>query len=256
MKIITLNCNGIRSSLSKGLLEFIRHENPDMICFQETKAPEKEMTRDEFRELGYEIYFCLAEKPGYSGTAVLTKTKPKSVSIGYGDWIFRSEGRSVFLEFEEFYLWNLYFPSGTSGEERQKIKYQFLDSFMALAKPFLKKKKPLLVCGDVNIAHTEMDIHNPKGNEKNSGFLPEERKWMTDFLNIGFFDCFRTLHPDTRHEYSWWTYRFQARKNNKGWRIDYFFVTKSKVVQLLNSKIAKEPVMSDHAPVVLEVQFS
>ncbi|TGL99394.1 exodeoxyribonuclease III [Leptospira jelokensis] len=256
MKIITLNCNGIRSSLSKGLLEFIRHENPDIICFQETKAPAKEIDKEDFHKLGYEVHFCLAEKAGYSGTAVLTKIKPKETKIGYGDGIFTSEGRSVFLEFSDFYLWNLYFPSGTSGEERQKVKYQFLDAFTELARPFLKKKKPLLVCGDVNIAHTEKDIHNPKGNEKNSGFLPEERKWLTEFLDLGFFDCFRFVHPEVKEEYSWWTYRFQARKNNKGWRIDYFFVTKSKASKIQNAKIAKEPILSDHAPVVLEIQFS
>lgn len=256
MKIITLNCNGIRSSLQKGLLDFIRQENPDILCFQETKAPVTEIDRDEFKNLGYATYVCLAEKPGYSGTAILTKLKPKSQTVGLGDGIFLSEGRSVFLEFGDFYLWNLYFPSGTSGEERQKIKYQFLEDFTHLTKPFLKKKKPLLICGDVNIAHTEKDIHNPKGNEKNSGFLPEERKWLSDFLDLGFFDCFRALHPEVKDEYSWWTYRFQARKNNKGWRIDYFFVTKSKSVELISAKIVKEPVMSDHAPVVLEIQFS
>lgn len=181
MKIITLNCNGIRSSLSKGLLDFICQENPDIICFQETKAPVTEIDKKEFRDLGYEVHTCLADKPGYSGTAILTKQKPKSVAIGFGDGIYSSEGRSILLEYNDFYLWNLYFPSGTSGEERQKVKYQFLDTFFELAKPYIKKKKPLVVCGDVNIAHTDLDIHNPKGNQKALGFC---RKKELGFLSF------------------------------------------------------------------------
>ncbi|TGL90403.1 exodeoxyribonuclease III [Leptospira congkakensis] len=256
MKIITLNCNGIRSSLSKGLLEFIRHENPDIICFQETKAPIAEIDREEFRNLGYSVHTCIADKPGYSGTAILTKPKPKSVAVGFGDGIYLSEGRSLLAEYPDFFLWNLYFPSGTSGEERQKVKYQFLDSFFEQALPYTKKKKPLIVCGDVNIAHTDLDIHNPKGNQKSSGFLPEERAWVSKLLDSGFLDCYRVVQPETKDDYSWWTYRFQARKNNKGWRIDYFFITKSPKYKIESVSIAKEPVLSDHAPVVMKIQFT
>ncbi|MDF3818802.1 exodeoxyribonuclease III [Leptospira sp. 96542] len=257
MKVISLNCNGIRSSISKGLFDYIRHENPDIICFQETKAPESEIRHEEWNRLGFRyIYTCLAEKPGYSGTAVVSKQEAKSFESGFGGGIFKSEGRSIFLEFSNFTLWNLYFPSGTSGDERQKIKYKFLDAFLKLVVPFAKKKKPLIICGDVNIAHTEKDIHNPKGNIKNSGFLPEERAWMDKFLSQGFADCFRTFYPDLKDVYSWWTYRFQARKNNKGWRIDYFFIQTKQIDKIEEMYISNEPVLSDHAPVVLSLQIT
>lgn len=256
MKLITLNCNGVRSALSKGLLTYIRHENPDIICFQETKAPLPEIQRKEFYDLGYEIFASLAEKPGYSGCAVLSKLKPKKVEPGFGGGIFSSEGRSVLVEYNNFILWNLYFPSGTSGDERQEVKYQFLDDFLVLTEALKKKKKTILICGDVNIAHTEKDIHNPKGNEKNSGFLPREREWLTQFLQTGFADLFRTHYPEKKDVYSWWTYRFQARKQNKGWRIDYFFSDKKSVKYLNDIYISNEPVLSDHAPVVVQIQIT
>ncbi len=256
MKFLTLNCNGIRSASSKGLLDLIRKEKPDVFAFQETKAPLSEIQKPHWAEMGYESYACIAEKPGYSGVAVFTKEKPKSVEVGYGGGIFLSEGRSALLEYSNFMFWNIYFPSGTSGEERQKIKYEFLNEVDELVKKLKKKKKPLLICGDVNIAHKEIDIHNPKGNEKNSGFLPEERAWMTRFLESGMIDCFREIHPDKKDLYSWWTYRFQARKNNKGWRIDYFLGSKSLLPMIKKANIVNEPALSDHAPVTLEIQFT
>ncbi|WP_411822556.1 exodeoxyribonuclease III [Leptospira sp. 'Mane'] len=256
MKFLTLNCNGIRSATSKGLVDLIKKEKPDLFAFQETKAPIAEIEKEHWSKLGYKAYCCIADKPGYSGVAIFTKVEPKKSDIGYGDGIFLTEGRSVLLEFSDFYFWNLYFPSGTSGEERQAIKYTFLDRVNELTKNLQKKKKPLLICGDVNIAHKEIDIHNPKGNEKNSGFLPEERKWMTDYLSNGMIDCFRILHPEKKDLYSWWTYRFQARKNNKGWRIDYFLGSKKIEPLLKSAKIITEPAVSDHAPVVVEIQFT
>lgn len=256
MKIITFNCNGIRSSLSKGLLEYLRNENPDIICFQETKAPKSEIERKEFFDLGFQIFSSIAEKAGYSGTTILTKLKPKKIEIGYGGGIFQTEGRSVLLEYPNFKLWNLYFPSGTSGEERQKIKYKFLDEFLQLVLPLKDKKKPLLICGDVNIAHTALDIHNPKGNIKNSGFLPEEREWMSRFLDQGFVDLFRSHYPEVKDIYSWWSYRFNARKQNKGWRIDYFFADQKSQSLIRDIYISTEPILSDHAPVVLDIQIT
>ncbi|TGL63985.1 exodeoxyribonuclease III [Leptospira ognonensis] len=256
MKILTLNCNGIRSALSKGLLDIIRNENPDMIAFQETKAPETEIRKSFWKDLGYEAFVCLAEKPGYSGVCTFTKIKPLKTTIGYGSGIFLSEGRSILLEFSNFYFWNLYFPSGTTGEIRQKVKYEFLDEVTRLTAALQKKKKPLVLVGDVNIAHTERDIHNPKANVKNSGFLPEERKWMSDYFQGGLVDLYRYLHPDKIDSYSWWTYRAGARAKNKGWRIDYILGSEALKNAAETAKIISEPVVSDHAAVVVELQIS
>ena len=230
MKLITLNCNGIRSAKNKGLFEYLKKENADILAFQEIKA-------------------------GYSGTAVFTKQKPKSQVIGLGHKLYDAEGRSILVEFKNFAFINTYFPSGTSGEERQNIKMEFLDYYLKKKVEWEKKYKKLIICGDVNIAHTPIDIHNPKGNEKNSGYLPEERQWVTDFLKSGMVDTFRVANPDKLHEYSWWTFRFNARKNNKGWRIDYFFITKNLTKNIISCKIDQSLVVSDHAPVVLEIDI-
>lgn len=255
MKLITLNCNGIRSAKSKGLLEYLQKENADVLAFQEIKAEESQMDLEFFRDLGYMPFVFSAEKKGYSGTAIFTKQKPKSHTLGLGHKLYDSEGRSILLEFKNFAFINTYFPSGTSGEERQKIKMEFLDYYLSKKLEWEKKYKKLIICGDVNIAHTEIDIHNPKGNEKNSGFLPEERKWVTDFLNSGMIDAFRVANQNKLHEYSWWTYRFNARKNNKGWRIDYFFTSKNLAKNIRNCKIDQSLVVSDHAPVILEIEI-
>jgi exodeoxyribonuclease-3 len=256
MKILTLNCNGIRSASSKGLNDIISREKPDIVAFQETKAPITEIKKDIWESLGYEIYACIADKPGYSGVSIFTKTKPKKATIGFGEGIFLSEGRSILLEYPNFLFWNLYFPSGTTGELRQKVKYKFLEEVTNLTKDLKKKKKPLILVGDVNIAHTEIDIHNPKSNEKNSGFLPEERAWMSQFLGQGYVDFFRHLHPQLLHTYSWWTYRAGARAKNKGWRIDYILGSKELTEKAKSAKIISEPIVSDHAAVILEIQIS
>lgn len=252
MKLISLNTNGIRSAQKKGLFDFIDSENPDIFLIQEAKAPESALFQKEWEERGYQIFSCLAEKAGYSGVVTFTKIPPKSHKTGWGNGIFQTEGRSVLLEFQNFRLWNLYFPSGSSGEERQAVKFQFLKDLDLIleADKLEKQRKPLVLVGDVNIAHTEKDIHNPKGNQKSSGFLPEERAWMSSFLERGFLDCYRENNPD-KVEYSWWTFRFNARANNKGWRIDYFLAEKSLQKFLQASKIHTEVVLSDHAPIEL-----
>ncbi len=252
MKLISLNCNGIRSAFSKGLKEFIIKENADILAFQELKALEEELEPEFFKELGYHIFVNSAEKKGYSGVGIFTKQKPKNYEFGIGDKFFDSEGRSILIELKNFTFINTYFPSGTSGEERQTAKMNFLDLYLKKKNVWEKKYKKLIICGDVNIAHTENDIHNPKGNAKNSGFLPEEREWLTKFLDTGLVDSFRIKNP-VQKEYSWWSYRFNSRKQNKGWRIDYFFLTKNLSKKIKSSKIVKDLIVSDHTAVVLEI---
>ena len=254
MKLISLNCNGIRSAFKKGLPEFILKESPDIISFQEVKALEKEIDLDFFNNEKYHFFVFPAEKKGYSGTAVFTKKKPKSFQYGTGHEIFDREGRVIQLSFSKFEFFNIYFPSGTSGEERQALKMKFLSHIRDVLNSAKAEKKSVIVCGDVNIAHTEKDIHDPKGNAKNSGFLPEERQWLTEFLSDGWTDSFRHIHPDTKDVYSWWTYRFGAKSRNKGWRIDYFFLSEVLNKKLEKAGIHSEQNFSDHAPVFIEMK--
>lgn len=253
-KISSLNINGIRAGERKGFSEWIQNENPDIICLQELKAMEDQIP-DEIRELEYHQYYHPAEKKGYSGVGILTKEEPKSVQIGMdNDWIDR-EGRVIMSEFDRFRIFSVYVPSGTSGDERQQIKYQFMDEFFDFINPYLEDEKPTIFAGDFNIAHTEIDIHNPVANKKNSGFLPEERAWFTEVLNSGFVDAFRTLHTDEKDLYSWWSYRAASKKRNKGWRIDYHLVNPATEPFLEKGRIEFEQNMSDHAPVTLTYDF-
>lgn len=224
------------------------------MAFQETKAKPDQMMLDFWTNEGYTGFHNTATKPGYSSVSVFSKKKPKKVKIGIDHPLFDSEGRAVGLEFEKFYFLNLYFPSGTTGDIRQNLKMEFLTHIFEYSKKLQKQYKSCILCGDVNIAHTEMDIHNPKGNQKTSGFLPEEREWMDKFLKSGWVDVHRNLHP-TLVEYSWWTYRFQARAQNKGWRIDYFFITKNLAKNLSGSKIHSGMQASDHAPIEMEIKI-
>lgn len=255
MKLISLNCNGIRAAFQKGLKEFIEKENPDMIAFQEVKAEKDQIDLEFFQKSGYLEYLFPAQKKGYSGTAIFTKKKPNSVEIGLGHKLYDFEGRSILLDFKKFAFINTYFPSGTSGEERQAIKMQFLDYYLKKKSEWEKKYKKLIICGDVNIAHEEIDIHDPKGNKKNSGFLPEEREWVSKFLSTGMVDAFRFKNKEAKSEYSWWTYRFNARSRNKGWRIDYFFTTDNLKKAIKSCRIDQSLVVSDHAPVILEIEI-
>ena len=255
MKLLSLNCNGIRSAVSKGLLHFIQKENADIVSFQEVKAEPNQMDITAWKDLGYTPFIYSAVKKGYSGVAVFTKEKPKEVILGLSHELYDAEGRSILVNFKDFTLVNTYFPSGTSGEERQAVKLQFLEHYLVKLQEWKQKYKKLIICGDINIAHTEIDIHDPKGNKKNSGFLPEEREWLTLFLETGMVDTFRFLNPETIQAYSWWTYRFKARDRNKGWRIDYFFTTENLKKKLVRSEIRTSVVLSDHAPIVLEIDI-
>ncbi|MCC5813291.1 MAG: exodeoxyribonuclease III [Leptospira sp.] len=253
MKIISFNCNGIRASLKKGLYEFIQNENPDIFCLQETKAKPDQTSPEIWEGLGYQAFHHTAEKAGYSSVAIFTKKSPKNSKIGIDFPFFDAEGRSIGLDMGDFYLWNVYFPSGTSGDIRQTRKMEFLEYIESYSQKLRKKHKNIILCGDVNIAHTPMDIHNPKGNAKNSGFLPEEREWLDKFLDMGWVDTYRKINPNSQ-EYSWWSYRFNARGQNKGWRIDYFFVTKSLESKLKTAGIMGDFHASDHAPIFLEIK--
>ncbi|HMU44804.1 MAG TPA: exodeoxyribonuclease III [Chitinophagaceae bacterium] len=255
MRIISYNVNGIRAAIKKGFLDWLKTNPADVICVQETKALKDDVDHKAFNSLGYYDFWYSAQKKGYSGVAVFTKTKPDKVEYGNGHQVSDDEGRIIQMDFKDTRLINAYFPSGTSGDERQTFKYEWLDEFYKyLAK--LKKIYPkLILCGDYNIAHKEIDIHDPKGNKNSSGFLPAEREWMTKFFESGWIDTFRSFHPEP-HRYSWWSQRFPSvRLNNKGWRIDYINVTESLKKNIKDAEIYPDIKHSDHCPVYLDIKI-
>ncbi len=255
MKIISFNVNGIRAAIKKGLLEWLEEEKPDVLCLQEIKLFETELVEDFFKALGFHCYWYPAQKKGYSGVAILTKTKPNHVSYGMGVEQFDFEGRVIKADYADFSLVCAYFPSGTTGGLRQGLKMEFLDHMVRYMAEQKKISPNIVLCGDVNICHTEIDIHNPKNNKNSSGFLPEERAWVGEFLDSGYIDTFRHFNK-TPHNYSWWSYRSGARGKNLGWRIDYLFSSKEMESLLENASILPDVVMSDHCPVMLEVNVS
>lgn len=255
MRIISYNVNGIRAAINKGFIEWLKTEPAEVICIQETKAGKESVDCKLFNDLGYEDYWFSAQKKGYSGVAVFTKIKPNKIEYGTGHKVSDDEGRVIQIDFGDTRLINAYFPSGTSGDERQKFKYQWLDEFNLYLEALKSKYPKMIVCGDYNIAHQEIDIHDPKGNKKSSGFLPEERQWMTKFFENGWIDSFREFHPEP-HRYSWWSQRFPSvRLNNKGWRIDYINVTAHLKNQLKDAEIFPDVKHSDHCPVYLEIDL-
>lgn len=260
MRILSYNVNGIRAALRNGLADWIQQaafegKSFDVLCFQEVKALEEQVDLSVFESLGYQLQgWYPAEKKGYSGVATFAKTDADLVVSGFGVPFFDGEGRVLRTDFGEMTLLNCYFPSGTSGEVRQTAKMQFLDDFYTFAHQLKKERPKMIICGDYNIAHTVNDIHDPVGNKKSSGFLPEERAWMTKWFGDGFSDGFRTIHPEMI-EYSWWTYRANARTNNKGWRIDYFSVSEALKSKILNCRQFNDAVHSDHCPVALAIDI-
>jgi exodeoxyribonuclease III len=252
MKIISYNVNGIRAAATKGFWNWLHHESPDIICLQEIKAQLPDLDMTFTHPEGYYTYWCLAEKKGYSGVAIFSKQEPKHVEYGCGIAKYDAEGRVIRADFEDFSVISAYFPSGTSGEERQAIKEDFLRDFHVYLAELRKTIPNLIVAGDYNIAHKEIDIHDPVRNKNTTGFLPHEREWMTQFLASGFTDSFRK-HNTEPHQYSWWSYRAGARKNNKGWRIDYQCLTNELAPRCVNAKILMDVVHSDHCPIMLEL---
>lgn len=254
MKIFSWNVNGIRSIQKKGFKDFILNFKPDILCIQETKASINQLSDDIINIPNYESYFesCQTKK-GYSGVAIYTKIKPLNFSTSLkSSEKFDIEGRNQIFEFDKFYLLNFYFPNGQMSEERLLYKLDFHTAVLKYLKKLNKKKKPIIVCGDYNIAHNEIDLKHPKPNENTSGFLRVERDWMNDLSNSGFFDTYRYLNPD-KIKYSWWTYMRNARKNNVGWRIDYFWINEINLVK--NAEIHNEVFGSDHCPVSIKIKL-
>ena len=249
MKMDSWNVNGLRACVGKGFFEFLAAENPDMMCLQETKLqPEQAPQVDGYRE-----YWCSAEKKGYSGTALFTKSEPLSVSFGLGIEEHDHEGRVITAEYEDFYLMTVYTPNSQDGLKRLDYRMQWEDAFRGHLCA-LDQKKPVVVCGDMNVAHEEIDLKNPKTNRRNAGFTDEERGKMTELLGAGFADTFRRLHPGLEGAYSWWSYRFHAREKNAGWRIDYFLVSERLMPRVKDARILSDVFGSDHCPVLFELE--
>jgi exodeoxyribonuclease-3 len=254
MKIASYNVNGIRSALNKGFSTWLSEENPDIVCLQEVKALENQVDIAIFHDLGYQVYWYPAEKKGYSGVAILSKIKPQHVEYGMGHPLYDAEGRIIRADFKDFSVMSAYFPSGSSGDERQAVKMAFLDDFYGYSKDILQSHPGLIISGDYNICHQPIDIHNPVANKNSSGFLPEERAWMSKFLEEGgFVDSFRHFYDDP-HRYTWWSFRARAREKNLGWRIDYHMVSKALEARLADAAIQSDAVHSDHCPIFLKIK--
>jgi exodeoxyribonuclease-3 len=255
MRIVTYNINGIRSAIKKGFLDWMKAENPDVICLQEIKAEKDNVDFAAIEALGYDTYWFSAEKKGYSGVAVFTKRRPDAVFYGNGIMQSDAEGRVLRADFGDVTLINAYFPSGTTGELRQTYKYQWLDEFFEYLGELRKTRPKLIIVGDYNIAHKEIDIHNPKGNKKTSGFLPEERAWMDKFYENDYVDTFRCFNQEPHH-YTWWSARFPSvREQNKGWRIDYISVTEPLRGSLKGAGILLDVKHSDHCPSWVDIDI-
>jgi len=253
MKVLSYNLNGVRSAASKGLGDFLKDSGADVVCFQETKAQPEQIDSFIFYDAGYEhCYYHSAQKKGYSGVAILSKTKPDKIVIGMDNHKYDSEGRVIRADFGELSVLCVYIPSGSMGDLRQDFKMEFLEDFIVFIKNLIIERPNLLICGDFNICHKEIDISKPENKKGVSGFLPEERAWVSKFIDLGFVDVFREFDKSPG-KYTWWSYRAGARKKNLGWRIDYHMVTVPLKSKLSASSILSDIAMSDHCPVVMEI---
>lgn len=251
MKIISYNVNGIRAALKKGFIDWLKIEDPDVICLQEIKALQSQVDLNVFAAAGYPYnYWFSAQKKGYSGVAILSKTEPKSVVYGTGIESMDLEGRNIRVDFDEISIMSLYLPSGTNLN-RLEHKLNYMALFQDYVNQIAEEKNNLVICGDFNICHKAIDIHDPIRNKNISGFLPVEREWMSKFIDSGFIDAFRVFNTDPDH-YSWWSYRANSRANNKGWRLDYTMVSNPLKPKLKNADILSNAVHSDHCPVLVE----
>jgi exodeoxyribonuclease III len=254
MKIITYNVNGLRAAIGKGFIEWLKIVNPDIICLQETKAQPDQIPVLEFEEAGYQCFMHSAEKKGYSGVAILTKPKPDHVHYGLGVEKYDREGRFLRADYGNVSVISVYHPSGTTGDERQSFKMMWLEDFLLYIGELKKIRPNLVICGDYNICHKPIDIHDPVRNAHSSGFLPEEREWVSRFIDSGFIDSFRYFNQEPK-QYTWWSFRANARSKNLGWRIDYNMVSNPLENNLKRSVILPDAKHSDHCPVLLEIEF-
>lgn len=254
MRVITLNVNGIRSAAAKGVLGWLQQQNPDIVCLQETKSQEHQLAPELARPEGYHAYYFDAEKKGYSGVALYLKHKPRQVSYGLGWDCADQEGRYIQADYANFSVASLYMPSGSSGEERQAKKFEFLAHYLHHLKQLRKEEKQIIIGGDWNIAHKQIDLKNWRSNQKNSGFLPEERAWLDEVLGpLGFIDTFRLVNQEPE-QYTWWSHRGQAWVKNVGWRIDYQIVSPGLGKYVRTARIYKEQRFSDHAPLIVDYE--
>ena len=251
MRVISWNVNGLRAVHKKGFLDWFSGESPDILCLQETKAHEEQLPEEVKSVAGYASYFSTPERKGYSGVGLYTKQEPQSIQYGFGDR-FDNEGRTIIADFADFVLFNIYFPNGKRSAERLKYKMDFYDAFLEYAEKTKQSGKHVVVCGDVNTAHKEIDLARPQENVKVSGFLPEERAWMDEFLACGYMDTLRMFNQEPGN-YSYWDQMTRARDRNVGWRIDYFFVNQAFAERLTGAFILPDVMGSDHCPVGIEV---
>ena len=254
LRLLSWNVNGIRAAYKKGFLDWFKKEKPDILCIQETKAHPDQLTDDLKNVDGYQSYFSSAEKKGYSGVVTYSKINPLQFQHGIGIKKFDSEGRFVITDFKDFILFNIYFPNGKASKERLEYKMGFYDEFLKHCKKLLKKGKKIVVCGDVNTAHKEIDLARPKENSEVSGFLPEEREWIDKFLSAGFIDTFRMFNKEPEN-YTWWDQVTRARDRNVGWRIDYFYASENMKPNIKSATIHSSVMGSDHCPIELLLKF-
>jgi exodeoxyribonuclease-3 len=253
-RILTYNVNGIRAACNKGLIEFLKEVNPDVLCVQETRAQSGQMNESEFEAIGYYCNAFSAEKKGYSGVAIFSKERPDRIVFGMQDDKYDVEGRVIRADFGDISVISVYFPSGTTGEIRQAIKMNFLSDFHRYLNELRKTRDKLIISGDYNICRLWIDIHNPSQQLTTSGFLPEERDWFAKFVEDGYVDSFREVNQE-KHQYTWWSYRANSRQNNKGWRIDYHMLTNSLMDKIIDCRILAGAVHSDHCPVLLDLDI-
>jgi len=251
-RIISYNVNGIRAAMRKGFLDWLNAAKPDVLCLQEIKATPDQLEPDVLASLDYHHYWYPAEKKGYSGVSIWSKTEPKHIEYGCGIEKYDLEGRVLRVDFEDYSVMSVYMPSGSSGDLRQAFKIQWLADFQKYIDQLKKEVPNLIISGDYNICHKEIDIHNPKRNQKTSGFLPEEREWVSSFVESGWIDSFRVFNEEP-HNYSWWSYRANARAKNLGWRIDYNMVSEPMRSRLSRATILPEAMHSDHCPILVEI---